>query len=341
MGKIVKADGTIAEAEISTIDEFDVVFGSEDIGKGTSNRVLVRDTGENKNDAWTNADNAENRKVGINTLIGGLYSFSMDGNKYELTRLNDNNKGGFESYNESAVKYDKSEATLGDYNIADDSVIFVKAADEDDTKVYTGAQLKTWGDTTFTSSKVLTLKSSGGFETVSVAALTYGTLPVSGDTLYGYVTDDPYTTKVDGTTYYNYTVFVNGAEEEYISEDKGVDKGDMIAFNIKSDNEITVEDNFTLTNAAVLAATDTRVQLKDANKTDTYKITDDTVIVYIDTEDVIGSEGGSIAQAGDADSSNYYANVAYKLTNTATDKELAVLFVATNGQIADGVIIAH
>ena len=217
----------------------------------------------------------------------------------------------------------------------------MKAADEDDTKVYTGAQLKTWGDTTFTSSKVLTLKSSGGFETVSVAALTYGTLPVSGDTLYGYVTDDPYTTKVDGTTYYNYTVFVNGEEEEYISEDKGVDKGDMIAFNIKSDNEITVEDGFKLTNAAVLAATDTRVQLKDANnKTETYKITDDTVIVYIDTEDVIGSEGGSIAQAGDADESNYYANVAYKLTNTEDDKELAVLFVATNGQI-DGSKISH
>lgn len=336
MGKIVNAEGKIVEAEISAIDDYEVIV-TDNLAGETDAVAIVN----NANQVWAAAQSGTNCvKVGVNTLANALYSFEMDGDKYELTRINGSDKAGYDKYDASATAYDKDDATLGGYDIADDAVIFVKAADEDDTQVYTGAQLKTWGDKTFTTGKVLTLEQNSKFQNVAVAALTVGVLPTADDTQYGYVVADPYTTKVDGTTYYNYTVFVNGEEKDLISEDS-VAKGAMIAFTTVEGNEIEIDDTFDMTEAAVLAATDSRVQLKDASGIDTYKITADTVIVYIDTEDVIGSEGGSIATASDADATNYKANVAYKLTDDASDKEIEVIYVATNGEIADGATIAH
>ena len=97
---------------------------------------------------------------------------------------------------------------------------------------------------------------------------------------------------------------------------------------MKTDTEIEFV-AMTTTIGAVLASTDSRVQIKTAADKDTYKITKDTVIVYIDAEEVEGSEGGSIAIAPDADSNNYCANVKFTANS---DNELEVIFVAVNGQ---------
>jgi len=320
MGKIVDAEGNIVKAQISKVDGDKVVFTAPSVG----------------------ADEVEATAAFVTGLANGLYSFDKDGDKYELTTIDGSNKAGYKTYAPSATAYDKDEATLGGFDIADDAVIFVKAADEDDTKVFTGAELKTWSDKTFTTGKALTLEQSSKFQNVAVAALTYTTLPVADDTQYGYVVSDSYTTKVDGTTYYNYTIFVDGANKDVISEDNA-SKGDMIAFSTVEGNEIDVDSTFTLTDAAVLAATDSRVKVKFGDATtdfDTYKITANTVIIYVDDEAVVGSEGGAIAVASDADASNYKANVSYKLTSDPTDKEIAVIYVATNGQMGTATI-AH
>ena len=323
MGKIVKADGTIAKAEITMIDDLDVVIGN--LATTDKDKVAIVSTSQN----WAEATNGTNNyKVSVDKLKGGLYTFNMDGEDYELTRVNKDNLAGFKDYSVTATSFDKDDATLGNYNIADDSVVFVKADDEDNTKVITGKTLKTWSDKTFATSKVLTLESSGKFQTVSVAALTIREIPTSGDVQYGYIVADPYTTKDGSTTYWNYTVFVNGKDEEYISKDQAA-KGDMISFTMKDEKEIAFEDGFSTEYAAVLAANETRVQLKDSTKTETYKITEDTIIVYVDAEKSEGSFGTSIPLASDADGSNYKANVAYKAN---TDKEIEVIYVATNGQ---------
>ena len=315
MGKIVDAEGNIAKAQISKIDGDKVVFTTAGTDEIEATAAVVR------------------------AMSDKLYSFEKDGDKYELTLIDGSNKAGYKTYSDTATAYDKDDATLAGYDIADDAVIYVKAADEDDTKVITGAELKTWSDKTFSTGKVLTLEQSSKFQNVAVAAVTYATLPISDNTEYGYVVSAPFTTKVDGTTYYNFTIFVDGENKDVISEDS-VSKGDKIAFAVVKDNEIDVTAGFTVTDAAVLAATESRVQLKDALTTDTYKITDKTVIIYIDSENVVGSEGGAIAVASDADASNYKANVSYKLTSDPTDKEIAVIYVATNGQMGTATI-AH
>lgn len=104
----------------------------------------------------------------------------------------------------------------------------------------------------------------------------------------------------------------------------------MIAFNMKADNEIELNDDMDLKTGAVTAVGNSRVQIKVGDVTDTYKITDDTVIVYVDGEDVVGIEGGSIELAIDKNATTKYANVKFDYNND-TDKEIEVIYVATNG----------
>lgn len=162
MGKIVKADGTIVEAEISEIDD-----------------VEVKDT--TAGDKKVNIGDAE---VSDGTAYAGkLYSFSMDGDKYELTTISKTNKAGYENVYDGAVSSNKDDGTLGGFDVADDAVIFVKSTEEDDTKVITGATLKSWSDKSFTDSYILTVDTSSNFETVAAAYLALnGDLPASGDT---------------------------------------------------------------------------------------------------------------------------------------------------------------
>ena len=310
MGKIVKADGTIVEAEISELDDKEVVDKD-----ANEDQVLASDV--------------------VSKVAGKLYSFSMDGDKYELTTISNSNKAGYEGVYTGQKTSDKDDGTLGGFDVADDAVIFVKGSTEDDTKVVTGATLKSWSDTTFTGSYILTVDTSSKFETVAAAYLEMtGDLPASGDTLYGYITAEPYTSKPDNTEYVNLTVWTADGEDDYIvkadNTSRALDKGDMIAFNMKADNEIELNDDMDLKTGAVTAVGNSRVQIKVGDVTDTYKITDDTVIVYVDGEDVVGIEGGSIELAIDKNATTKYANVKFDYNND-TDKEIEVIYVATNG----------
>ena len=314
MAKIVKADGTIVEAEVSMVDDKKVVA----TGAGADEVAIA----------------AAKTKI-----EGMLCSFSMDGAKYELTVLDSDDEAGYDKYVD-AGSYDKDDATLAGFDIADDSVIFVKEKNED-TKVITGKTMKGWGTTAINSVRALTIEASSSFQTVAVAAITVNSMPASGDTLYGYVVADPYTTKVDGTNYANYSIWTVDGLKDYMVKENTPSKAkeDLVAFNMKGDKEIEFtsgNDAIDPTSGAVMAATDSRVQIKTAAGTDTYKITEDTVIVYIDDENVEGVEGGSIVLAQqDASNGKYFVNVKFDYND---DKELTYVFVAVNGQFDDDTI---
>ena len=67
----------------------------------------------------------------------------------------------------------------------------------------------------------------------------------------------------------------------------------------------------------------------------TYEIVDDTKIVYINTEKVVGVEGGSVVLAGSYSATHYHANVYYKVMNT---DEVEVLYIDINNKIGTNYI---
>ena len=63
------------------------------------------------------------------------------------------------------------------------------------------------------------------------------------------------------------------------------------------------------------------------------EITDDTVILYIDSDEIIGIEGGNIRLATETSTSGtYFTNVGYSLVNT---DEVAILVVEVNNNYSN------
>ena len=96
-----------------------------------------------------------------------VFTFSVDGDKYEIKTISDTNKAGFKGQDTVASYADKT-LTLsnkGTAKIADDAVIFVEGAD--DTKVVSGATVNAWGkdSISFTAANSIVLYSeSNGFK---------------------------------------------------------------------------------------------------------------------------------------------------------------------------------
>ena len=119
-------DGTSKEALISKIDGYKVVT----TGSAKAGEVLVSgsssDTGTAGSAGYSKA---------MTSIVDRVYTFSVDGDKYEIKTISDSNKAGFKGQNTVNSYADKT-LTLKDNStakIADDAVIFVEGAD--DTKV--------------------------------------------------------------------------------------------------------------------------------------------------------------------------------------------------------------
>lgn len=245
----------------------------------------------------------------------------------------------------TSVQYDKSEGKIGSAYIADDAIIFVKTSD---TKwgVITGADLKTKGDVSVPLA--YTVKdSSTGYHTVVLAKIN-AEVTVSNQT-YGYVTSGISNVKTDDGIVAQFTMW-NGTEsvtvttKDTASSLSGLKKGNIITYNDLGSNVIDVtDDNLSLTEAAVLAYDgDKNIQFTGnaassgkatVGTAKNAEITDDTVILYIDSDEIIGIEGGNIRLATETSTSGtYFTNVGYSLVNT---DEVAILVVEVNNNYSN------
>ena len=331
--KLYFTDGTSKEALISKIDGYEVVTtGSAKVGE-----VLVSgsssDTGTAGSAGYSKA---------MTSIVDRVYTFSVDGDKYEIKTISDSNKAGFKGQNTVNSYADKT-LTLKDNStakIADDAVIFVEGAD--DTKVVSGATVNAWGkdSISFTAANSIVLYSeSNGFKYVQVGSLKLatGNIPdASGDTAYGYVTADPYLIKEDGTNYIKYTLWT--ADGEKVVREKTSDvhanKGDFISYNV-GDGTTVKEVAEALTAGAVTAyagGEDINMVQADNSAISSFanKMADDATVVYVNTADTKGVGGGKIRTASKDSNGKYIANVMYKLDS---ENKVEVLFVDVNNDL--------
>ena len=180
-----------------------------------------------------------------------------------------------------------------------------------------------------------------------VTRVTYGVVAVNdkfADSFvtndhYCYVTSDAY--KIDGG-YVVYNIWT-GTEEVTVQE-KGTDlrvKGDVLGYSSitkeegLSDGVIgtieDVDDSFGLKDGAVYGVNDKQDKVS-LDGTNTNKITSDTVVLYVDTDDNKGYTEGSIAEADDFNNGKI-ANVMYKLDGTAPDADLALIVVDVKNKL--------
>ena len=297
--KLLLADGTTTTVTISKID----------------------------NAAKTSADVTE-----LQGMIGTLVTYRVDGSNYELMRVNNTtNKAGYKSFVTSAVgdtAYNNGK--IAGYELADDAVVyFIANATATDTSddgtfnpaatrksaVYTGKEIKnTWG----TNSKTITLSNANALDKVSVLTqeingFTYAKVVLIGDETalpnvttgsnYGYLTAGTFRTVEDGKTYLNYTIHTANGElkvkEENTDAPQDYPQGAVITYDVVSEGIVK---NVNVVKSDMKTGKVTGWDGVDKIALDSYSTeidAKDTTILYVDSDKMVGVEGGAIQKFAD------------------------------------------
>lgn len=265
---------------------------------------------------------------------GKLVTWKIEDDEYVLTGANTSDKDvhGFDGYTAGAYDYEKDgKSTIGNMSISDDAVIFVK--DGSDYKTVTGAELKKVASITVTGAYYNT-NDSTGFNTI-VMAYVNGEISSTSDNKYGYVVSSVENALDDDDNTVKAVTFWNGSETVTLQTKYGTDigtlaKGSFFIYKVNGDNEIT---SVTVINdkSAITAYDGTYVVLDGVDSGAKMEITDDTVIIYVDSDGVAGAEGGSIELADKDEDDDYINNVAY-VVDTAND-EVTALFIDVNNEM--------
>ncbi|MFI3227484.1 MAG: S-layer homology domain-containing protein [Clostridia bacterium] len=223
---------------------------------------------------------------------------------------------------------------LGGYYVSNDAVVFV-TYETDEQIVISGELVNDWDDvlTQATSTNViLYTNTTNGIEYVELAYIDLGDAELPnevGTETYGYVVDEVYSIKEDGTTYYVITVF-DGEDTYEIKAEKasGIVQGDFVQFERSDDyaeDVVVVEgakDQIT-----GYASNSGRIIFATAGNAE---ITDDSVIIYVDSDEITGVESGSIDLATDVTGDEIVNDNVFVLVK---DGEVVVMFVDVNNNM--------
>ena len=278
-------------------------------------------------------------------VVGMMYRYETKKNgDYKLYALDDSNsknRAGYKTYKQSnAGEFkDATDRLTVDtsFIIADDATVYVQTtnakATGDKVKVITGKALKKWADTTGLYAQVLANETNGA-KNAKVVSIVYNAASISSasDDSYGFVTATPVrVTNTDGDKVWQYEIW-NGSKTITVFEDKtsqSADKGEFIQYNVVSDTEIEDIQNNIGSYDAVTAI--------DGDKIDTTSNTalgiddKDTQVIYVNTKDTKGVEGGKIALADEPIDGNYTKNV--YVVNAVNGKDLDAIFVDVNNKM--------
>lgn len=153
----------------------------------------------------------------------------------------------------------------------------------------------------------------------------------TSDLMYGYVTADVEEVEnEDGDAVYQVT-FWDGAEQTLLTVDKAVELkvGDAFSYKLE-DGAVDVVTVYTDYVRAITAWDGENMTFYGQPKT--YTVDEDTVIIYVDTEEQVGVEGGKIVLASKPDGENYAANVLVRDDVKDADNALEIIFVDVNNE---------
>ena len=273
-------------------------------------------------------------------------------NEYTLTKANISNakEAGFDKISVKSdytfpsgskdVSSGKIKYIQGDV-IADDAIIFVHDTDGD--KVISGAQLKRLAPTSITvKTAYADENSSNGYDTVKLAYITSGSKVKSGDSKYGYVVAKPGVVEnKDGDKVVELQVWTeDGKVETFKCTDNtgtfsNLAKRDIIEYTVNVDGDIDGIEaviHSETSNSAINSYDGQYVRFYGSS--DRYEIVKDTVILYVDNDEVVGYEKGDIQIANDMINGGKYPNACYIANSTNTD-ELDLLVVDINNDMAN------
>lgn len=274
-----------------------------------------------------------------------LYSFTEKDGEYSLVALDAKELLDFEA-NDKTLTENKILAggKSGSIRFASDAVLFVKYTSGKNTvvDVMTGADINGWKSTaTVTSHKLFTDKNkTTGFDTVGFGIIDLGTnnLPGAQDQVgnYGYLLTNPVNVwNAEAEETQKQITLWDGTNEVtyYVTANTELAAGDAIEFTLKGD---VITAATVLTGKAAVSQYDGEV-IRFHGETKTYAITDDTVVIYIDSAEGEGRASGEIKLAALAEDEKKYVNnvivEAGKTTTADGATKIVVLFVDVNNKI--------
>ena len=275
-----------------------------------------------------------NWKTEIDTnayAYNGVYAFDLEDDEYTLNAITTDD---FDAVESVATAGDDR---IGSFRVNDDAVVFVEESDHD-VRVLTGAAVKAWKENT-SAVGVLCGDKSSGLVYADLAALKISTADVPGaayDATYGYVVATLGNTREDNKTYSSFSVWT-GSENETIKVEANKVHGNIVKGSfVKADGDdlykldaIPAKDGVAY--AGAVDGADDESFVIDNNE---YKITEDTQVIYVDTDAVEGVGGGSIVEATDHNTSGDYENNVYFIVDPdSTDNELLVVFVDVQNEL--------
>ncbi|MFI3115067.1 MAG: S-layer homology domain-containing protein [Clostridia bacterium] len=227
------------------------------------------------------------------------------------------------------------DSMIGGYNVSDDAIIFV-AYDSDKYTVADSDTVLDWSDikTTATSSNtIIYTDTTNGISYVTLAFINLGAndLPSNtGTETYAYVVENPYDIKENNTTYTVVTVF--DGEDTYeikVKTSNSVAKGDFVQFEATSSyiDEVTTISSGALDQITGYSESLGKIVFKTAGSAD---ITSNTVIIYVDSDDIVGVESGSIDLATDVTGDDIIEDNVFVLVE---DGKVTIMFIDVNNNM--------
>ena len=335
-GYIVKSEVVTASHELK--DYALIVNTAKDIN-GEQAKLLFAD-GTTKVVTTDVAYDGNSSRAGI----GDLVTYEVKKGEYVLTKAetSDKDKAGFDLILANTYENKSGKGKIGGESIADDAVIFVM----DNNNKYstmTGADFAKYDKDSVKAIKnaYANKDNSTGYNSVVLAYATLNQKVNSITSNYGYVTSAVSTTKNDdGETVSVFTFWDGATEHKDIMTDEKVSlsKGDIFTYEENKDGSYTVTEVDNLLRTAIIAYNEkngdirfTDASLSDKGSNVNAEITDDTVIIGINSDDKAGVEGVVPTIAIETATSGVYQANAYYVMGAGD--EVKLLVVDTYGNI--------
>ena len=351
--KLMFSDGTKKVVDLDVV--YNATYGAAD-NQGKKERTLTEVT--------LNA-------TGVESIVEKMYTYEKNSDdEYTLTPAIDEaaaknvNDSGFDGVYKGAITKAKDLNSsnkvkyLNSMTISDDAVIYLHHGDS--YKVISGAQLKTTDGSNITNVIAYYNKdNSKGSNVVQVAYVTMSSKVQSADSTYGYVLADAASTRNnDNEKCYEIKVWTKDGEKTYLTDGSNskfnVSEGTVIKYTVNSDGEIgdialsiatgstapTGVKNETDSSSNVIGhyglvpiVSKDGDDLQFVANGDRYSIEKDTVILYVDNDEVKGYSEGSITLASETTTAGRYYTNAVFYSDSATDGEIDLLVIDINNDM--------
>ena len=282
----------------------------------------------------------------------GLVTYEVKKGEYVLTEAvtDSADKAGFDKIVTGKYVNNSGKRKIGGESIADDAVIFVKdSAGKFSTMA--GSDFAKYSTTSVVDKNITAYANkdnSTGYNSIVLAYVELNAKVNSITSNYGYVTSAVSTTKnKDGETVSSFTFWDGATEHKDIMTDEKVSlsKGDIFTYEENKDGSYTVTEVDNLLRTAIIAYNEkngdirfTDASLSDKGSNVNAEITDDTVIIGINSDDKAGVEGVVPTIAIETATSGVYQANAYYVMGAGDEVKLLVVDTYGNIPAVDSVI---